>query len=311
MNDATKGFWAMVTACVIWGLSSIYYKALSHVPPLEVLSHRTIWSLVFFGLILTFQGRLRVLGAALRSRDGFVLVFSATVISINWFTFIWSVQSGRAMEASLGYYVFPLVAVLIGVLAFGERLGRLQAIAVGLAGVAVAVLFLGLGAKVGIVLILAVSFGLYGLAKKYLSVGPVVSVTAEVLLLAPLALLWLTGLHAGWWQTGGQDAHFGRDAATTAMLAFSGVLTAGPLMLFSYAARRVRLATVGLVQYLNPTLQFACATLVFGEPLTLWHTVAFAVIWTALALYSYATLRQPKAVANPVSSVLTSGTTLR
>lgn len=311
MSDATKGFWAMVAACVIWGLSSIYYKALSHVPPLEVLSHRTIWSFVFFGLILTFQGRLRVIGSALRGRNGLVLAFSAMVISINWFTFIWSVQSGRAMEASLGYYAFPLLAVLLGMLAFKERLGRLQAISVGLAAIAVAVLFWGLGAKVGIVLVIALSFGLYGLAKKYTSVGPVVSVTTEVMFLAPLALVWLTGLHAGWWQTGGQDAHFGRDAVSTAMLVFAGVLTAGPLVLFSYAAKRIRLATVGLVQYLNPTLQFACATLIFGEQLTPWHMAAFALIWTALALYSYASLRQPKAVESALSNVLISGTTPR
>lgn len=311
MTEAAKGLVAMVSACVVWGLSSIYYKALSDVPPLEVLCHRTLWSFVLFGLILAAQGRLSALAAAFGGRNGLVLAFSAAVVSVNWFVFIWAVQSGRATEASLGYYVFPLVAVVIGMLAFGERLGRLQAVAVALATVAVGVLFWGLGAKVGIVLALAFSFGLYGLAKKYLPVGPVVSVTAEVAILTPLALVCLAGLHAGWWGPQGRVGHFGRDAATTAMLVFSGVLTAGPLILFSYAARRVRLATVGLVQYLNPTLQLFCAVLLFAEPLTRWHVAALGLIWPALVLYSYASLRQPKAVESALSSALTSGTTTR
>lgn len=317
MTEAVKGFWAMVLACVVWGLSSLYYKALDHVPPLEVLSHRTLWSLVFFGAVLALQGRLGALGGALRGRGVLVLLFSALMISANWFVFIWSVQNGHAMQASLGYYIFPLVAVLIGVLGFGERLGRVQQAAVALAVLAVVVLTLGLGTAPWISLVLAVTFGLYGMVKKRLAVGPVVSVTAEVALLAPLAAIWLAGVHEGWWSEAGGatlppfGGWFGHDARTSAMLAFSGVLTGGPLMLFSFAARRVRMATVGLVQYLNPTLQFLCATLAFGEPFTPWHRAAFGLIWAALALYSWAAFRQPKAVASAVSSASTSATVIR
>lgn len=311
MSEAAKGFWGMVLACVVWGLSSLYYKALAHVPPLEVLSHRTLWSLVFFGAVLLAQGRLCTLVAALRGRGLPVLGFSALMISANWFLFIWSVQNGRAMEASLGYYIFPLVAVLIGVIGFAERLRRLQLVAVVLAALAVLVLTWGLGMAPWIALLLAVTFGLYGMVKKHLAVGPVVSVTAEVALLAPLAGLWLIGVHGGFWGADNAGAWFGRDAGTSLMLAFSGVMTGGPLMLFSYAAQRVRMATVGLVQYVNPTLQFLCAVLAFGEPFTPWHQAAFALIWLALALYSLAGLGQAKAVASAVSSASTSGTVIR
>ena len=189
----------------------------------------------------------------------------------------------------MGYYIFPLVAVLLGAVVLKERLSRVQWAAVVLAALAVTVLTLGLGVPPWIALILSVSFGLYGLVKKQLSVGPVVSVTAEVLLLSPIALGILWQVH-----TGGTGA-FAASPRDAALLAFSGVLTASPLILFSYATKRVALATVGLVQYLNPTLQFLVATLVFEEVFTRWHAIAFAMIWTALVIYSLSALRQDRA----------------
>lgn len=292
MSDTVKGFWAIVAACSVWGLSGMYYKMLADVPPLEVLAHRTLWSLVFFGAVLLVQRRLGALGAALRGRNVGILAISALVISTNWFGFIWSVQKGHAVEASLGYYIFPLVAVVLGMLAFGERLDRLQGAAVILAALAVAGLTWGLGAAPWMALLLAGTFGAYGLIKKRLDLGPVVSVTAEVALLAPFALGLLVVMHYGAFGFAPGSGHFGTTARESALLAFSGVLTGGPLMLFSYAARRVRMATLGLVQYLNPTLQFGVAVLVFGEPLTRWHALAFPLIWAALALYSLASLRR-------------------
>ena len=291
MSEATKGFWAMVAACVIWGLSGIYYKALSEVPPLEVLAHRTLWSLVFFGAVLAAQGRLAALAEALRGRETTMLALSALVISINWFGFIWSVQHGHAVEASLGYYIFPLVAVTLGVVAFGERMSRGQALAIGIAGCAVALLTVELGRAPWIALLLAGTFGLYGLLKKRVAAGPIVSVTAEVALLAPFALGLIGAKHFGLFGMAPGSNAFGTDLRSSALLAFSGVLTGGPLMLFSYAARRVRLATVGLIQYLNPTLQFAVAVFVFGEPFTHAHALAFPLIWAALAVYSVVSLR--------------------
>lgn len=295
MREATKGIIAMVVTCTIWGLSGIYYKLLDHIPPIEILAHRTLWSCVFFALILLVQGRIVVLGQTVRNRRSVLLIgFAALMISTNWFVFITSIQVGRAVEASLGYYIFPLVAVLLGAVAFGERLGRAQMVAVSLAAAAVVTLTVGLGVTPWISLILATSFGLYGLVKKGLSVGPVVSVTAEVMLLSPIALAVL------WWFHSDGHGAFGTSFRDSALLAFSGPLTATPLILFSYATKRIRLATVGLVQYLNPSLQFLVATLLFREAFSFWHGIAFAMIWTALAIYTAASLSQDRAARRAI-----------
>ncbi|KIC37273.1 EamA family transporter RarD [Leisingera sp. ANG-M7] len=287
MTEAGKGILAMIASCTVWGLSGIYYKALSHVPPEQVLSHRALWSFVFFAIVLLCQGRIAELGAALSTRrSALLLAFASAMISLNWFIFISAVQLGYATEASLGYYVFPLLSVLLGRLAFGERLTPAQGVAVFLAGLAVAVLSFGLGAAPWIPLALSFSFALYGVVKKQLPLGPVVSVTAEVALLLPVALTII-------WMTGG--AGFLGGFLDALMLMFSGILTGLPLILFAYAARRVRLGTVGVLQYLNPTLQFLVAVLVFTEPFTGWHGIAFALIWSAVAVFSFSALRQERA----------------
>ena len=291
MNEATKGFWAIVAACCVWGLSGIYYKALSEVSPLEVLAHRTLWSALFLGAVVAVQGQFGALGRALSGARLRVVGLAAGVISLNWFGFIWSVQNGHAVEASLGYYIFPLVAVALGMLAFGERMGRAQAGAVAIAAGAVGYLTWALGAAPWIALMLAATFGLYGLIKKRLDVPPVVSVLAEVVVLAPLAAGLLFARHFGWFGMVPGSGAFGDDLGHSLMLAFSGLMTGGPLILFSFAAQRVRMATLGLVQYLNPTLQFCVAVLIFAEPFTAAHGLAFALIWGALALYSAAALR--------------------
>lgn len=298
MSDTAKGLWAMVAAATIWGLSPIYYKALAFVPPLEVLSHRTIWSLVIFGLVLIAQGRLGQLSAALGQPRVLAIVgLAAVTISLNWGMFIWSIQFEHGVEASLGYYIFPLVSVLLGAIVMRERLRAMQWIAVAVVAMAVLVLTLGLGVPPWISLFLATTFGLYGLIKKRLPLGPVVSVTGEVALLAPLALIWLYGVHMLGWQgvTGRNVAAFGTSLSATALLIVAGAVTAGPLILFSYASRRLSMATVGLMQYLNPTLQFMCATLIFAEPFSRWHAIAFVMIWGALAAYSLESLAQERA----------------
>jgi chloramphenicol-sensitive protein RarD len=290
MTGQMQGILLMIGACGIWGLSPIYYKLLLHVPAMELLAHRTFWSLVVFAGLLALQGRLGGLRAALGSPKAFLITaFAALMVTANWFLFIVSVQIEQVRETSLGYYIFPLVAVLLGVVVFRERLTVLQWAAVALATVAVLQLTLGLGSAPWIALVLASTFGAYSLVKKRLEVGAVVSVTAEVLLLAPIALGWLIVLQL-------QDKGvFGADLYISGLLIFSGVLTAFPLILFSAAAKKVNMATLGLLQYLNPTLQFFCAVVLFGETLTLWHTIAFALIWTALALYSASSLAQERA----------------
>lgn len=297
MSETIKGVLAIVVACTTWGLVPLYYKEIAHIPPLEVLGHRTVWSFVTFGLVLAFQRRLGLLFAALLHPRTLVLVgISGLLISTNWFVFILSIQIGRAVEASLGYYLFPLVAVALGYFVFSERLKFWQWLSVALAATAVLVLTVGLGVVPFISLVLAATFGLYGLLKKSLPIGSVVSVTGEVLLLLPFALFWLFGVHFADWTgvSGRVGGFFGSNIHDTAMLVFSGFLTAGPLILFAYAARRLTLATVGLMQYINPTLQFLVAVLLFQEAFTPWHALAFGLIWAALAIFSSSMIIQEK-----------------
>lgn len=300
MNDAHKGIVAMIGACCIWGLSPIYYSLVDHVPALEVLAYRTLWSCAFFAGVLFLRGHLSRLWEALsQPRRAGVILAAGLFIGTNWFGFIFSVHNGHVVESSLGYYMFPLVSVALGRIFYGEALSRAQWLAVAIAGVAVATLTAGLGVPPWISLLLAFTFGGYGVLKKGLDVGPVVSVTGEVLLLSPLAILWIAFMGTG---AGG-----GNDFSTHALLAISGPLTGTPLILFSYAARRARLSTVGLIQYLNPTLQFTCATLVFAEPFTPWHGIAFPMIWVALAIYSGSALLRERASRRRASSDGTSG----
>lgn len=306
-SEGRRGILAMIGACTIWGLSPIYYKHLAEVPPLEVLAHRTLWSLVFFGVVLVLQRRLGEVGRLLRGQAGWVAL-AALMISANWFVYILSVQIDRAMEASLGYYIFPLFAVILGILAFGERLSRGKAAAILLAAAAVSILTFGLGAVPLISLFLAASFAGYGVLKKRIDAGPTVSVTGEVLILAPLAAVFLAGLHGGLWSEGRPGAWFGRDWGVSLMLVFSGPLTAVPLVLLSYASRRISFGALGLTQYLNPTLQFLCAVFLFREPFTRWHLAAFALIWLAVAVFSAESLRQDRAARRAGARAATSGT---
>jgi chloramphenicol-sensitive protein RarD len=297
MTEAPRGVLAMAAAASIWGLSSMYYKALSHVPPLELLSHRSLWSMAFFGIILMLQGRADDIRSALRDPVALrTLAISAAMISSNWFGFIYAVQFGQALEASLGYYIYPLLAVLVGYAVLKERFSRLQSLAIALAAAAVLILAAGLGTPPWIALWLAGTMPVYGLLKKRLALGPVLSVFLETLLLAPIALAWLFGVHMLDWPDVGGEAGgvFGRAWPTSLMLMASGPLTGGPLVLMSYAARRIGYGTLGLVQYLNPTLQFSVAVAVFGEPFTRWHALAFPLIWTGLALYSWESWRQER-----------------
>lgn len=277
----------MVVACLVWGLSPLYYKMLVSVPPIELLSHRTLWSMVLFALILLMQGRLRGAVGVLGNKNIMATLFiAALMIAFNWFVFIYSIQINRATETSLGYFIFPLVSVIFGVVLFRENLSRAQISAVLLAAFAVLILTYGLGQVPWIALSVSISFGIYGVIKKSLSIPAIVTVTLEVLLLSPIALMILYFYHAS-----GSGGQFGQSASISLLLILSGPMTATPLILFSYATRRVALATVGILQYINPSLQFLCATVLFLEPLSIWHAVAFPLIWFALALYTWASFQ--------------------
>lgn len=288
-HGARAGIASLVLACSIWGIAPLYYKAMAAVPPLEMLTHRTIWSMVVLMGWLALQGRAAEVWALLASRERWGVLLGAVMISFNWYFFIRAIQMGQAVEASLGYYIFPLMAVLCGILAFGERLDRAKIVALALAALAVIILTWGLGVAPWVALSLAATFAIYGVVKKGLSAGPITSVAAEVALVLPFALAWLIHLQAG-----GQG-HFGQSVGMSLALAFSGLITAVPLMLLSYASRRVTMAAYGLTQYLNPTLQFLCATLIFREPFTRWHLIAFSLIWAAVAVYAAGTLRAARA----------------
>ena len=284
MNQFSYGILAIITACIIWGFVPVYYKLLTHVPPFELLAHRTIWSFLFFFVILIYNGKLSELWTSVfvsKEYRAFVMI-SALLIAINWFFFIFAIQTNNATEASLGYFIMPLVTVVWGLIIFKEKLSQVQWFAVALAAVAILILTVGLTSAPWIALILAVSFSFYAVLKKRIKISPMVSVTAEVLILIPLALLIILYFHQG------QGGSFGVDFLTSFLLALSGPLTAAPLILFSYGALRVELSTVGILQYINPSLQFFCAAVIFLEPLTIWHLLSFPMIWTALALYSWA-----------------------
>ena len=304
VSEAGKGILGIVAACTIWGLATLYYKAMAHVPPLEVLAHRTVWTFALFGVLLAVQGRFRTAVELIRGPGRGRVWLAAGIVAVNWGLFIWAIQAGHAVEASLGYYIFPLVTVLLGVAVLGERLTRGQGVAVALAAGAVALLTYGLGVAPYVALALALTFAPYMLIKKQMAAPAAVSVTAEVMLLLPLAVAWLAlaqgGAVAGGW--------FGRDVYSTLMLPVTGLITGGPLILFSWGAQKVRLATLGVVQYLNPTLQAVVAVAVFGEAFTGWHQGAFALIWGALAIWSVEGWRQDRAVRSRSTSAGTSGT---
>lgn len=281
MSEAHKGILAVLASGLIWGFSPIYYKLLTHVPPIELLAHRVLWSVIFFVFLLGFQRRLGALRTAIATRRSVATLFlGACLIGVNWYIFIWSIQVEKAAEASLGYFIFPLVVVAMGWIGFGERLSRLQNIAIALAVAAVILMTLSKGLFPWIALVIALSFSLYGYVKKTILTGPVVSVTAEVLLLVPLAVAVLYFVHRE------GAGSFGKAGFDTLLFIVSGPLTATPLIFFSYAAKRISMATLGLSNYLNPTIQFFCAIVIFNEPINSVQFFSFAMIWLALALYS-------------------------
>lgn len=279
-----------VAAYLWWGFVVFYFKAVAHVPPLEVLAHRVVWSVVLLAALLGVRGRWREGLSALRDRRSLLaLCFTTLLIAGNWFTFIWAVSHDRVVEASLGYYINPLVNVLLGFVFLKERLRRAQWIAVGLATVAVVLLSVRVGSVPVISLVLAFSFGLYGLLRKTMRVDGLVGLTVETTLLLPVAVGYLV------WMERGDALVFGHGSwSTQALLIAAGAVTALPLLWFANAARRLDLATVGLLQYIAPSFQFASAVLVFGEPFGLVQLLSFALIWCALALYTTDSIRRAR-----------------
>jgi chloramphenicol-sensitive protein RarD len=268
-------------AYLLWGVFPIYFKALQKVAPLEILGHRIVWSLAVCAVLLLFLRRLQWL-ADLRRQPRVLLGFiaSSVLVAANWFVYIWAVNSGRVVDASLGYFINPLVNVLIGAAFLHERLRRAQWLAVGVAAAGVSWLTWQAGAVPWIGLMLALSFGLYGLLRKTAALGAIEGLTLETMLLTPLAAAYLA-----WLVQTGQSGFAQGDTATRLLLAAAGPVTAVPLLLFAAGARRIPFSTLGLLQYLGPSLQLLIGVWLYNEPFAE-RAPGYVLIWIALAVFS-------------------------
>lgn len=292
-GDSREGLLLGGGAFALWGLYPFYFKALADVPALEIVAHRILWSAVLLALVVQARGGWSEVSGALadrRLRRG--LLGTTLLISTNWFVYILAVTGGQVLDASLGYFLCPLVNVALGVLVLGERLSRGQLLAVALAAFAVLMLIVMLGILPKIALFLAVSFGLYGLLKKRLPVDALTALFIECVLLVPVAVGVALWLHAT-----GSLATTTADAATLLLLLLAGAITVVPLLMFGMGAQRLRLSTVGILQYIAPTMLFIEGAVWFGEPLDPWRLAAFALIWLALAIYTVDGLRRARTAA--------------
>jgi chloramphenicol-sensitive protein RarD len=277
-----RGLAAAATAFLIWGLLPLYLKALLSVPVLQVTAHRLVWGCVFAFMLLGSRGEIGQVAAALRDPSTrWRLCASATLISINWITYVFGIAANRVVETSLGYFINPLVNVLLGVLILSERLNAAQWTAVATAAAGVSWLTWTAGHPPWISLTLAFSFGLYGLVRKVVRVDALAGFATETLLLAPLGIGYLL-----WCEMVGSGAAGHGGAGLNLLLIAGGPLTAIPLVLFAFGARRIPYSTIGLLQYIGPTIQLLLAVTVFGEPFHGPRVLGFILIWTALALYA-------------------------
>lgn len=281
MNDP-RGFWAVLGAFLIWGLFPIYWRAASAAPSLQLMAHRVAWCFVIVtGALLAMRGTAWIRPMLTQPRLVRMLVASSLLIAVNWFLYIWGVNNGHIVETSLGYFINPLVNVLLGVLVLGETLNPRQWLAVAIAAASVLYLGVSAGAPPWIALALAFSFGTYGLIRKLAVVDLLPALGFESGLLVVPAAAYLVWVDA---QGVGAFGHVSRTLDV--LLVASGLLTAVPLVLFAYGARRIPYSAVGVIQYVGPSLQLACGVLLFGEPFTTTRAIGFGGIWLALAIYA-------------------------
>jgi len=267
-----------IGAYTAWGLFPMYFKLLGDTPPLVVLAHRVVWSVLFLILIIWVTGQSKAIKSVVRNRRTMLYLSASTcMIAVNWFVFIWAVMHKQVMSAALGYYINPLVVGALGVVVLGERLRPMQVVAAVLAIIGVSIMTIKTGQVPVVALLLAVSFSFYGLLRKKAAVAPVPGLFVETLLLLIPAIVML-GIDITT-----RDAYTGR---MWLILSASGILTATPLIWFGAATQRLRLITIGLLQYIGPTLQFALAVLFFGETFQPHHALVFGCIWTAVVIYA-------------------------
>jgi len=281
-QDSSRGLLAAMAAYGLWGLLPIFFKLLHHVGPFELVAQRIIWSLALVIGLLAFRKALGPLRGAIGNlRVLLALTASALFIGVNWTTYVWAVNDGHIVAASLGYFLNPLVNVALGVMVLKERLRPGQSVAIAVAAIGVAIMAATALTTLWISILLAFSFAFYALVRKMTPVAPMVGLGAETLVLTPLALVYLL------WLSGHGSIAFGKDGITTLLIIASGAVTTVPLVLFTTAAQRLPMATLGLLQYIAPTLQFLCGVLLYGEKLNQGQMMSFALIWAGLIIFAF------------------------
>jgi chloramphenicol-sensitive protein RarD len=284
-NDsaAMRGFFFALGAYAFWGVQPMFMKLVAHVPAPEVVAHRIVWSIPVAGVVLLLLGRTADLQAALRSpRTLLMAMITAALITFNWGIYVWAIAADRAVETALGYYINPLVSVVMGAVLLGETLSRPQMAAVGLAALAVAILTVYAGGLPWVSLALAISFAVYGYLRKTLPIGPSQGFFLEVLILCLPALLYIA-----WLQMRGAGHFLPSAPQDIALLVLCGPVTAIPLLLFAFGAKLLRFSPIGIMQYIGPSIVLLIAVFVFGEPFGGVRAMAFGLIWIALAIYSW------------------------
>jgi chloramphenicol-sensitive protein RarD len=291
-DSATRGFLFALSAYLLWGFLPFYMKAVAHIPAAEVVAHRVIWSVPVAGALLIWMGRTADIRVALRSPRTLAMGgLTAALISVNWGVYVWAIAADRALETALGYYINPLFSVFLGAVLLGEKLTRAQIAAIALAVAAVALLTWEAGGLPWVSIALALSWGFYAFFKKTLPIGPAQGFFLEILVLSIPAIAYI-----GWLGASGAG-HFGRTGAADIWLLLGcGLITAVPLILYANGAKLLRLSTIGIMQYIAPTMIFVIAIFIFHEPFSSTRAIAFAMIWTALAIYSWSMFfRRPAA----------------
>ncbi|MCA1438965.1 EamA family transporter RarD [Ensifer sp. IC4062] len=290
-TDSAKGFAFALSAYLLWGFLPFFMKAVAHIPAPEVVAHRIVWSVPLAGLVLLSLGRTQELKTALRSPSMLrMATLTAVLITINWGIYVWAIGAGRAIETALGYYINPLFSIFLGAVLLKERPNAAQMVAIALAAIAVAVLAFDAGGLPWVSIGLCISWGFYAFFRKTLPIGPNQGFFLEVLLLSIPAIGYILWLEA----TG--QGHFGDTGVADVLWLLScGVVTAVPLMIYANGAKLLRLSTIGIMQYIAPTMIFVIAVFVFHEPFGTAKLIAFALIWGALVVYSGAMLAESRA----------------
>ncbi|TAZ82937.1 EamA family transporter RarD [Rhizobium ruizarguesonis] len=287
-EDSPRGFAFALTAYLLWGFLPIYMKAVAHISPAEVIAHRIVWSLPLAGIVLIVLGRTQDIRTALGSpRMLAMAALTASLITVNWGTYVWAIGAGHSLDAALGYFINPLFSIFLGAVFLKEKLQPLQIAAIALAALAVAILALDSGGIPWVALTLAISWGFYALLRKTLPLGPNQGFFLEVLILSGPALLYILYLEFG----SGQGHLYRTGLADTILLLGCGVITAVPLMIYANGAKLLKLSTIGIMQYIAPTMIFMIAVFVFHEPFGTARMIAFPLIWAGLFLYSWSMLK--------------------